>query len=39
LAINEYQEFLSYFENSRTRLPAVAETRQALQRLMQQGTP
>jgi len=39
LAINEYQEFLSYFENSRTRLPAVSETRQALQRLMQQGTP
>ncbi|MGE5724531.1 MAG: protein kinase domain-containing protein [Acidobacteriota bacterium] len=38
LAINEYQEFLSYFENSRTRLPAVAETRQALQRLMQPGT-
>ncbi|HEX6908603.1 MAG TPA: protein kinase [Terriglobales bacterium] len=38
LAINEYQEFLSYFENSRTRLPAVAETRQALHRLMQPGT-
>lgn len=38
LAINEYQDFLSYFENSRTRLPAVAETRQRLQHLMRQGT-
>ncbi|HTM88743.1 MAG TPA: protein kinase [Terriglobales bacterium] len=39
LAINEYQDFLSYFENSRTRLPAVRETRQTLQSLMQQATP
>ncbi len=33
-AITEYQEFLSYFENSRTRLPAVSEARAALQQLM-----
>jgi serine/threonine protein kinase/tetratricopeptide (TPR) repeat protein len=39
LAINEYQDFLSYFENSRTRLPAVGETRQRLQSLMHQATP
>jgi serine/threonine protein kinase/TolB-like protein/Flp pilus assembly protein TadD len=34
-AINEYQEFLSPFENSHTRLPEVAEARTALKRLMQ----
>ena len=39
LAINEYQDFLSYFETSRTRLPAVGETRQTLQSLMQKATP
>ncbi len=32
-ALTEYQEFLSYFENSRTRLAAVAEARTALQEL------
>ena len=34
-AVNEYQEFLSRFENSHTRLPQVAEARTALKRLMQ----
>ncbi len=34
-AVNEYQEFLSPFENSHTRLPEVAEARTALKRLMQ----
>ena len=34
-AINEYQEFLSHFESSHTRLPQVAEARTTLQRLMQ----
>ena len=34
-AINEYQEFLSHFEGSRTRLPQVAEARTTLKRLMQ----
>ena len=34
-AINEYQEFLSHFANSRTRLVQVADARTALKRLMQ----
>ena len=34
-AINEYQEFLSHFANSRTRLAQVGEARSALKRLMQ----
>ena len=34
-AINEYQEFLSHFEGSHTRLPQVIEARTALRRLMQ----
>jgi tetratricopeptide (TPR) repeat protein len=34
-AINEYQEFLSHFESSHTRLRNVAEARIALKRLMQ----
>ena len=34
-AINEYQEFLSPFENSHTRLPQVADARATLKRLMQ----
>jgi tetratricopeptide (TPR) repeat protein len=34
-AINEYQEFLSPFENSHTRLSQVSEARTALKRLMQ----
>jgi eukaryotic-like serine/threonine-protein kinase len=29
-AINEYQEFLSHFESSHTRLPQVAEARTTL---------
>jgi len=33
-AVNEYQEFLSHFEGSSTRLPQVAEARAALKRLM-----
>ncbi len=33
-AVNEYQEFLSPFTDSRTRLPQVAEARTALKRLM-----
>ncbi len=33
-AVNEYQEFLSHFESSRTRLPQVAEARAALKKLM-----
>ncbi len=33
-AVNEYQEFLSHFEGSRTRLPEVARARAALRRLM-----
>ncbi len=33
-AINEYQEFLSHFESSHTRLPQVAEARTTLKRLM-----
>ncbi|HLK34658.1 MAG TPA: protein kinase, partial [Terriglobales bacterium] len=35
LAINEYQAFLSCFQNSPTRLPMLAATRQALQQLQQ----
>jgi hypothetical protein len=34
-AMNEYQEFLSHFESSHTRLPQVAEARTTLKRLMQ----
>jgi serine/threonine protein kinase/tetratricopeptide (TPR) repeat protein len=34
-ALNEYQEFLSRFENSRTKLPQVSEARTNLKRLMQ----
>ncbi len=33
-AVNEYQDFLSPFTDSRTRLPQVAEARTALKRLM-----
>ena len=33
-AINEYQEFLSHFAGSRTRLPQVAEARATVTRLM-----
>ncbi len=33
-AVNEYQEFLSHFEGSRTRLPHLAEARAALKRLL-----
>jgi eukaryotic-like serine/threonine-protein kinase len=34
-AVNEYQDFLSHFSNSHTRLPQVGEARTALKRLMQ----
>jgi len=34
-AINEYQELLSRFENSKTKLPQVSEARAALKKLMQ----
>jgi TolA-binding protein len=34
-AINEYQEFLSYFPSSQTKLAQVGEARGALKRLMQ----
>ena len=34
-AINEYQEFLSHFSNSRTRLVQVGDARSALKRLME----
>ncbi len=34
-AINEYQSFLSHFENSRTRMPQVTAAREAVKRLMQ----
>jgi tetratricopeptide (TPR) repeat protein len=37
-AINEYQEFLSHFERSHTRLPQLGEARTALKRLMMQLT-
>ena len=33
-AVNEYQEFLSHFESSKTRLPQVADARTALKRLL-----
>jgi tetratricopeptide (TPR) repeat protein len=33
-ALNEYQEFLSHFESSHTKLPQVAEARTALKNLM-----
>ena len=33
-AVNEYQEFLSPFENSRAQLPQIAQARAALQRLV-----
>ena len=35
LAINEYQEFLSHFPSSQSRLPQLGEARSALKRLMQ----
>ena len=34
LAVNEYQEFLSHLEGSRTRPPQVAEAHTALKRLL-----
>jgi serine/threonine protein kinase/Tfp pilus assembly protein PilF len=34
-AVNEYQEFLSHFQNSHTRLAQVSEARNSLKRLMQ----
>jgi serine/threonine protein kinase len=34
-ALNEYQEFLSHFTTSQSRLPQIAEARTALKRLMQ----
>jgi serine/threonine protein kinase/tetratricopeptide (TPR) repeat protein len=34
-AVNEYQDFLSHFTNSHTKLPQVAEARASLKRLMQ----
>jgi len=34
-AVNEFQEFLSRFENSHTKLPQVAEARATLKKLMQ----
>jgi len=34
-AINEYEEFLSHFANSQSRLPQIAEARTALKRLIQ----
>jgi serine/threonine protein kinase/tetratricopeptide (TPR) repeat protein len=34
-ALNEYQEFLSHFASSETRLPQVGEARKSLKRLMQ----
>ena len=33
-AVNEYQEFLSHFENSSAKLAQIAEARAALQRSM-----
>jgi tetratricopeptide (TPR) repeat protein len=33
-AVNEYQEFASHFEGSKTRLPQVAQARAALKRLL-----
>jgi len=34
-AVNEYQEFLSHFANSQTRLTQIGDARAALKRLMQ----
>jgi eukaryotic-like serine/threonine-protein kinase len=34
-AINEYQEFLSYFPSSQSRLAQIGDARSALKRLMQ----
>ena len=34
-AVNEYQDFLSHFPNSHTKLPQVADARASLKRLMQ----
>jgi eukaryotic-like serine/threonine-protein kinase len=34
-AVNEYQDFLSHFENSRAQLPQIAVARAALQRSLQ----
>ena len=34
-AVNEYQEFLSHFENSKAQLPQIAVARTALQHFMQ----
>jgi eukaryotic-like serine/threonine-protein kinase len=34
-AINEYQQFLSFFQTSHTRLPQIEDARSALKRLMQ----
>jgi serine/threonine protein kinase/predicted negative regulator of RcsB-dependent stress response len=34
-ALNEYQEFLSHFTTSQSRLPQIADARAALKRLMQ----
>jgi eukaryotic-like serine/threonine-protein kinase len=34
-ALNEYQDFLSYFENSKAQLPQIAVARAALQRSLQ----
>jgi len=33
--LSEYQEFLSHFDNSHTRLAQLGEARAALKRLMQ----
>jgi eukaryotic-like serine/threonine-protein kinase len=34
-AINEYQQFLSFFQTSHTRMPQIEDARSALKRLMQ----
>jgi eukaryotic-like serine/threonine-protein kinase len=34
-AVNEYQEFLSHFANSQTRLTQVSEARKVLKRLIE----
>jgi serine/threonine protein kinase/TolB-like protein/predicted Zn-dependent protease len=34
-AVNEYQDFLSHFEDSKAQLPQIGEARAALQRFMQ----
>jgi serine/threonine protein kinase/tetratricopeptide (TPR) repeat protein len=34
-AVNEYQDFLSHFDNSKAKLPQIAAARAALQRFMQ----